>query len=156
MPRSKPASRRTAIIAELRLPAPLAAIREAQALMAPLGVPAHVTVLFPFLPVAELDATVLERLKALAASRPAFTATFDRAERRGDIVWLLPTDQRPFLDMTTAVFASGRTIPRMAGSTTLSSPTSRLSRPAKHKCSIAPSRSRSERFRLMARSGSSN
>jgi hypothetical protein len=69
-----------------------------------LGVPAHVTVLFPFLPPARLDHGVLKDLGALFSDLPAFEVTFtslswfDR-----DVLWLAPEDPRPFLTLTWAV-----------------------------------------------------
>lgn len=48
---------------------------------AALGVPAHVTVLFPFVPPARIDEGVLSRAAAVAAALPSVVASF------GDIGW---------------------------------------------------------------------
>ena len=40
--------------------------------VARLGVPAHVTILYPFMPVAAIDAAILETLRRIAASTRAF------------------------------------------------------------------------------------
>jgi hypothetical protein len=52
------------------------------------GGPAHVTVLYPFLPLDRID---LPALRAAIAATPAFTATFRRVGWFGDdAVWLAP------------------------------------------------------------------
>jgi hypothetical protein len=68
------------------------------------GVPAHVTVLFPFVPVARIDDALIGRLAALFGSMPQFDYRFDRIERFGDTtVFLAPEPSRPFVAMTEAV-----------------------------------------------------
>ncbi len=65
------------------------------------GVPAHVTVLFPFLPLLEID---LSALREVIAATPAFTATFRRVGWFGDdVVWLAPEPAHPFVALTLAV-----------------------------------------------------
>jgi 2'-5' RNA ligase len=51
---------------------------------APLGVPAHITVLYPFLPPPDVDADVLASLSRLFASVDRFRFTLDRAAWFGD------------------------------------------------------------------------
>ncbi|HZQ15923.1 MAG TPA: 2'-5' RNA ligase family protein [Gaiellaceae bacterium] len=66
------------------------------------GMPAHVTVLFPFLPPDELDE---EALAALLARFPGFDVVFDRLERFDDgTPWLRPAPSAPFVDLTAAVW----------------------------------------------------
>jgi len=98
-------SGRTAVIVPIALPPRLAFIRDAGDRMAARGVPAHVTVLFPFLPVDALTPEVLSALAGLAGTAPPFVARFGPVERREDMVWLVPSGQRPFLALTDAVFA---------------------------------------------------
>ena len=65
------------------------------------GVPAHLTVLYPFLPTALIDDAVLASLTALFAPVPAFPFTLDRVSWFGDdVVWLGPHDARPFRALT--------------------------------------------------------
>jgi hypothetical protein len=65
------------------------------------GVPAHVTVLFPFLPPEEIDMAVLE---VVFAGFPAFEFELDRVERFDDgVVWLRPEPSAPFVDLTAVV-----------------------------------------------------
>ena len=95
---------RTAVIAPIRLPDALAAFRDGNDPIAEIGVPAHVTILFPFVPAAELAPAIRHQLRAVARSTPAFVATFDRAERHQGLVWVRPADERPFLRLTAETF----------------------------------------------------
>ncbi|HEY0937275.1 MAG TPA: 2'-5' RNA ligase family protein, partial [Trebonia sp.] len=61
------------------------------------GVPAHLTVLYPFLPPALIDDAVLTSLGRLFAGLPAFAFTLDRVAWFGEnVVWLGPRDPAPF------------------------------------------------------------
>ena len=71
-------------------------------LSASLGVPAHVTVLFPFQDGANVDEEELTQL--FGASR-AFDFILDRIERFDEgVVWLHPEPSQPFEDLTAAVW----------------------------------------------------
>lgn len=69
-----------------------------------LGIPAHITVLFPFVPPADIDDAVLRRLAGIFSAVPAFehrlvrTNWFDE-----DVVWLEPEDDAPFRSLTESV-----------------------------------------------------
>src|SRR4051794_1573869 len=68
------------------------------------GVPAHVTVLFPFLPPAEIDERVLDTLGRAAATVPAFFVALDRLGWFADrVLWLAPPPAEPFQPLTAAV-----------------------------------------------------
>ena len=70
------------------------------------GVPAHITVLFPFLPPADIDERVLDTLGRAAASVPAFFLTLDKLGWFGErVVWLAPSPAEPFQQLTAAVTA---------------------------------------------------
>ena len=71
----------------------------------PLGVPAHVTLLVPFVPPAELTDDVEERLARLIAAAPAFDVTFARAARWPELVYLEPDPADPFVRLTEAIVA---------------------------------------------------
>lgn len=68
------------------------------------GVPAHVTILYPFVPPSEVNARVIETLRAAIRSIPRFevvchtTGWFDT-----DVLWLDPQPADPFEALTTAV-----------------------------------------------------
>lgn len=69
-----------------------------------LGVPAHVTVLFPFVPPERVDAAVCTRLTDLFAGTSAFDYAFSRtAWFEEDVLWLAPDDPSPFRALTDRV-----------------------------------------------------
>jgi hypothetical protein len=68
---------------------------------AALGVPAHITVLYPFIPPGQLDAGVLTQLGQLFAAVPRFGFRLDRTSWFGqEVVWLAPSDPGPFQALT--------------------------------------------------------
>jgi hypothetical protein len=71
---------------------------------APLGIPAHITVLFPFMPPAYIDHAVLRRLAGIFAAAPAFEHRLVRTNWFGeDVLWLAPEDDSPFRSLTESV-----------------------------------------------------
>jgi 2'-5' RNA ligase len=65
------------------------------------GVPAHVTVLYPFLPPTGIGPDVLAELSRLFAAVPRFSFTLDRVRWFGEsVVWLGPSDESPFRALT--------------------------------------------------------
>ena len=80
------------------------------------GVPAHLTVLYPFLPPAAIDGAVLASLRRLFAGFPAFDVTLDRVSWFGaDVVWLGPRDDRPFRALSSGAFAAFPECPPYGG-----------------------------------------
>jgi 2'-5' RNA ligase len=70
------------------------------------GVPAHITILFPFVPPSEVDGAVVARLAAVFAAMPAFACTFAECGWFGeDVLWLAPDRDQEFRDLTRAVAA---------------------------------------------------
>jgi len=68
---------------------------------AALGVPAHITILFPFADAAAVDEDALAQL---FGRFPAFDFTLDRVERFDTgIVWLHPEPSFRFVDLTAAI-----------------------------------------------------
>jgi 2'-5' RNA ligase len=68
------------------------------------GVPAHVTVLFPFVPPADVDDRVVGRLRDVCATVPAFDCTFAECGWFGDgVLWLDPDPGQQFRDLTRRV-----------------------------------------------------
>lgn len=71
------------------------------------GVPAHVTVLYPFVEPARIEAAVLERLAAAVRTVPAFAARFERLDWFGDeVLWVAPEPAESFRALTSAVHAA--------------------------------------------------
>jgi hypothetical protein len=69
------------------------------------GIPAHITVLYPFLPPAGVDDGVLRSLRALFGSVPAFDAVLARVSWFGtEVLWLAPEPGEPFRRLTGAVY----------------------------------------------------
>ncbi|WP_250037599.1 2'-5' RNA ligase family protein [Paractinoplanes maris] len=70
------------------------------------GVPAHITVCFPFLPPAEIDEHVLAGLRQAAAGVPAFFCALTEVRWFDErVVWLAPDPPGPFQSLTAAVTA---------------------------------------------------
>lgn len=81
------------------------------------GVPAHVTVLYPFLPPERIDDAVLGELRGILAGTPGFTVTFRRVDWFGDtVLWLAPEPDRPFRDLTAALWQRFPESPPYGGS----------------------------------------
>ena len=69
------------------------------------GIPAHVTVLFPFLDPDALDRSVREALALIAARAQPFDVRFERVGRFPEVVWLAPDPVAPFAALTAAIAA---------------------------------------------------
>ena len=67
------------------------------------GVPAHITVLYPFLHQSRLDDGVLARLRAICGTVLALEVTFPRLARFTDVLYLRPEPSEPFRQLTAAV-----------------------------------------------------
>jgi 2'-5' RNA ligase len=73
---------------------------------APLGVPAHITVLYPFLPPARLDEPALAHVARVAAAVPAFFLRLTETAWFGDrVLWLAPDPAEPFRRLTAEITA---------------------------------------------------
>ena len=71
------------------------------------GVPAHVTVLYPFVDPAVVDDGVLARLAAAVGSVAAFGCTFSDCDWFDeDVLWLAPDPTTPFVALTRAVWSA--------------------------------------------------
>ena len=79
--------------------------RRAHTYDAPLGMPPHVTILYPFVPREKL-AEAMPRLAKLVAEHEAFDATFARTARFPGLLYLEPEPAEPFLRLTEAVAAA--------------------------------------------------
>ena len=69
------------------------------------GIPAHVTVLYPFVAAGDLDEATGDALAALFSGFPRFRCRFPRVGRFRDVVYLNPEPDAPFRALTEAVFA---------------------------------------------------
>ncbi|HXZ66721.1 MAG TPA: 2'-5' RNA ligase family protein [Streptosporangiaceae bacterium] len=80
------------------------------------GVPAHLTVLYPFAPPTGIDASLLGSLGRLFAGFAAFEFVLDRIGWFGEeAVWLGPRDPAPFTALIDGVFAAFPCYPPYGG-----------------------------------------
>jgi 2'-5' RNA ligase len=71
---------------------------------AALGVPAHITIMAPFLPPATIDDDVHAALREITGAVPAFDVRFEELGWfRDDVFWLAPEPTDPFIALTEAV-----------------------------------------------------
>ncbi len=90
--------------------------RDALDANARLGVPAHVTVLFPFMPPAQIDSFVLAKLQRLFSGSAAFDFRLTHTEWFGDdVLWLAPESPQPFRALTELVHEAFPDFPPFAG-----------------------------------------
>jgi 2'-5' RNA ligase len=81
-----------------------------------LGIPAHITLLFPFVPVAQLDQPVYDELQALVATQPAISYSLTQLQEFPDqTLWLTPEPAEPFRKLTELIFASFPAYPPYEG-----------------------------------------
>jgi 2'-5' RNA ligase len=100
----EPAERRGGLI--VFVPEAEAAVRPWEEQYVPiwhLGMPAHVTLLFPFLRLDELEAAGLADLTALFAATPSTHATFAETGKFPDVVYLAPEPREWFIGLTEAL-----------------------------------------------------
>jgi 2'-5' RNA ligase len=112
---------RSALVVPVALPTELEAIRLDHVDNARLGVPAHVTVLFPFVPALELVEADINRAAEVIARAPGFDVelrramTFDPTPSKEGVVWLAPEPSGPFVALTAALAAAFPAYPPYEG-----------------------------------------
>lgn len=101
-----PAPTQTAVIAPVPAAEPLVGeLRHHLDAAAAWGVPAHVTVLYPFVEPAAVNEHLIATLAAAVGSVSAFDCSFLRTRWFGeDVLWLDPEPAQPFRQLTTAVW----------------------------------------------------
>ena len=70
------------------------------------GIPAHVTLCYPFIPPEQVDDKLTERLTALFRRAAPFPFRFARTDRFPATLWLAPEPCEPFRDLTETVCAA--------------------------------------------------
>lgn len=91
------------------------ALRERYDESARLGVPAHVTVLFPFMPPERVDASVLERIRRVVGSARSFEFSLSAVARFPATAYLAPEPPAPFVALTEALVAEFPQFPPFGG-----------------------------------------
>jgi 2'-5' RNA ligase len=94
---NRPAS---AVIVRVPIPAPLERLRRRWDRAAGLGVPSHVTLLFPFLDATALDGAARRTIADVAAGVAPFTVRFERIGRFPNVLYLAPEPADPFRRLT--------------------------------------------------------
>ena len=97
---------RSAVIVQFRLPPALERLRAAHDPVAADGVPAHVTILFPFVPADELSPAIRHRLVEAVGGTRAFEVRFPRTGRFPGSLWLAPEPAQPFHELIGCVAAA--------------------------------------------------
>jgi 2'-5' RNA ligase len=82
---------------------------------APLGIPAHVTLLFPWVPADELDDATEERLAQILRKTEPFDVAFARTARFPAVLYLEPQPPERFSALTEAIAAEWPEHPPYAG-----------------------------------------
>jgi 2'-5' RNA ligase len=67
------------------------------------GVPAHITLLFPFAPTEKVDDRLHAGLGALFANHPAFSFSLSHVARFPEVAWLAPEPADPFQALIEAI-----------------------------------------------------
>ena len=99
-------SGRSGVIVRIRLPPELEELRQRHDPVAPTGVPAHVTVLFPFLVTSDLTPAVRRCVAGVARQVRPFDVRFERTGRFPNVLWLRPEPAGPFIELTKRVAAA--------------------------------------------------
>lgn len=79
------------------------------------GVPAHVTLLFPFVPVPEIDGALLAELRELFGRFQNFSFELRELRRFPSVLYLAPEPPGPFVQMTETLVASYPDFPPYGG-----------------------------------------
>jgi hypothetical protein len=79
------------------------------------GIPLHVTVLYPFVPAAELGEDELARVRAAVEPHSAFDFALARVETFADVVWLAPEPVESFRALLASVHGAFPAYPPYGG-----------------------------------------
>ena len=96
----------SAVIVRARLPAGLERLRRRSVPDAPDGLPAHLTLLYPFVEPGRLDAAVRTAVGAIAARHAPFDYRLVGAARWPDTVCVAVEPEQPFVVLQTALAAA--------------------------------------------------
>jgi len=100
------AHRESAIAFRVRLPRELERFRVEHVQNAALGVPAHVTLIYPFVPADRLDAAVRRRVADALASQPSFSFRLSAVRRWPNTLYLAVDPATPFERMVRSIVAA--------------------------------------------------
>jgi 2'-5' RNA ligase len=109
------------VILPVELPPALEALRVRADPFAALGVPAHITILFPFLVASRLSRSAIVRAASIVGGERRFAVTLVAVRRwpprpgSDGTVWLDPRPRAPFVRLTTALWRAFPTSPPYGG-----------------------------------------
>lgn len=109
---SEPSS---AIVVRVALPPALERLRREFDRSAALGVPAHITILYPWLPAAALSTTARDQLRGIVRETPVFGVRFARVRRWPEVAYLEPEPADLFASLIARVVARYPEFPPYAG-----------------------------------------
>ena len=107
--------RESAIVVRIRVPAAIDRLRRAHDRAARVGVPPHVTILYPFVPAVELTLAVRDEVAAIAREIRTFTVTFASAARWAGLAYLEPQPSASFTGLIDRIAACFPEHPPYAG-----------------------------------------
>lgn len=94
----------TALVLEIPEAEPVvASLRARHYPSAAAGMPAHVTLIYPFLPFEQIDALTERRLAQIFSDAPRIVAQFSTLRRFPGTLWLAPDDPAPVIALTEAL-----------------------------------------------------
>jgi 2'-5' RNA ligase len=114
---SKPESRagESAIIVPVQVPVAIGRLRDRMDPSAAQGVPAHITLLYPFMAPDGLKDDVRRSIEQIIAGEPAFPFQLTTVRRWPNVVWLEPQPAEPFRRLTGALSAAYPDFPPYEG-----------------------------------------
>jgi len=68
------------------------------------GVPAHITILYPFIPESKLTEPIVAKLRKLASGNDKYSFQLAEWGRFDTALWLRPVPEQPFRELTLAVW----------------------------------------------------
>jgi 2'-5' RNA ligase len=105
----------SAIIVPVNVPVGINRLRERMDPSAADGVPAHITLIYPFMPPSELKDDVRRRVEEIVAAEPSFTFVLGEVRRWPTVVYLAPEPDVPFRRLTQALAAAFPAYPPYEG-----------------------------------------
>ena len=96
----------SAIIVPVRVPVAVSRLRDRMDPSAAEGVPAHVTLLYPFMAPERLGDDVRRAIEDIVGAEPAFPVVFNAVRRWSNVVYLEPEPADPFRRLTAALAAA--------------------------------------------------
>lgn len=114
-PGAVPVAGESAIIVPVQVPVAVNRLRDRMDPSATQGVPAHITLIYPFMHVDELKDDVRRRVEQIVAAEGSFPVTLTSIGRWPNVVYLVPQPVEPFRRLTLALASAFPDYPPYAG-----------------------------------------